>query len=201
MNALAMKPALPAPQPPEATAAPAAPTDAALVLAARAGEEWAREALFRRYARLALGLAYRILPFDQDSDDLVQDSFLYAFERLAHLSNPQAFQAWLSSIVVRTAGKRLRRRRLQFRLGLRSATPIDADEVVSRTAPPDIAAELRAVYGLLETLPAEERVALVLRRVERLEIPEIAQHMGLSVSTVKRRLNAAEARLERARRP
>jgi RNA polymerase sigma-70 factor, ECF subfamily len=177
------------------------PTDTALVLAARAGEEWAREALFRRYARLALGLAYRILPSDADIDDLVQDSFLYAFERLDRLSNPQAFQAWLSSIVVRTASKRLRRRRLQVRLGLRSNQPIDADEVVSRSAPPDVAAELRAVYGLLEKLPAEERVALVLRRVERLEIPEIAEQMGLSVSTVKRRLNAAEARLDRAAKP
>jgi RNA polymerase sigma-70 factor (ECF subfamily) len=177
------------------------PTDAALVLAARAGEEWAREALFRRYARLALSLAYRILPYDADIDDLVQDSFLYAFERLNGLTNPQAFQAWLSSIVVRTAGKRLRRRKLQIRLGLRGSEPIDVDQVVSRAAPPDVAAELRAVYALLETLPVEERIALVLRRVERLEIPEIAEHMGLSISTVKRRLNAAEAQLMRASKP
>lgn len=175
------------------------PTDAVLVLAARSGQAWAKEALFRRYARLALGLAYRILPSDADIDDLVQDSFMYAFERLGGLSNPQAFQAWLSSIVVRTAGKRLRRRRLQVRLGLRPNQPIDVDQVVARTAPPDVAAELHAVYGLLETLPVEERIALVLRRVERLEIPEIAEQMGLSMSTVKRRLNAAEERLERAR--
>jgi RNA polymerase sigma-70 factor (ECF subfamily) len=176
------------------------PTDAVLVTAARAGEDWAREALFRRHARLALGLAYRVMPYDADIDDLVQDSFLYAFERLHALSNPQAFQAWLCAIVVRTAGKRLRRRKLQTRLGLRPSQPIDVDEVVSRTAPPDVAAELRAVYGLLETLPVEERIALVLRRVERLEIPEIAANMGLSLSTVKRRLLAAEARLERARK-
>jgi RNA polymerase sigma-70 factor, ECF subfamily len=177
------------------------PTDAALVLAAREGQEWAREALFRRYARLALGLSYRIMPYDADIDDLVQDSFLYAFERLDRLSNPQAFQAWLCSIVVRTAGKRLRRRKLQIRLGLRSNQHIDADEVIASTAPPDVAAELRAVYGVLEQLPVEERIALVLRRVERLEIPEIADHMGLSVSTVKRRLAAAEARLSRAYEP
>jgi len=177
------------------------PSDAALVLAARAGEEWAREALFRRHARLALGLAYRLLPRDADLEDLVQDSFLSAFERLDRLSNPQAFQAWLSSIVVRTAGKRLRRRRLQVRLGLVRSEPIDVDQVVSRSAPPDVAAELRAVYGLLERLNVEERIALVLRRVEKLEIPEIAGHMGLSISTVKRRLSAAEARLERALEP
>jgi RNA polymerase sigma-70 factor (ECF subfamily) len=182
------------------TASGTAPSDAALVLASRAGEAWAREALFRRYARLALGLAYRIMPYDAELDDLVQDSFLYAFERLDRLSNPQAFQAWLSSIVVRTAGKRLRRRRLQVRLGLRSSKPIDADEVIAKTAPPDVAAELRAVYEMLERLPVEERVALVLRRVERLEIPEIAEHMGLSISTVKRRLHAAEERLLRSHR-
>lgn len=186
---------------PTATKSGAGPSDAALVLAARAGEPWAREALFRRYARLALGLAYRILPHDLEVDDLVQDSFLFAFEQLDRLSNPQAFQSWLSSIVVRTAGKRLRRRRLQIRLGLRSHQPIDADEVIARTAPPDVAAELRAVYALLEQLPAEERVALVLRRVERLEVPEIAEQMGLSVSTVKRRLRAAEARLSRSSEP
>ncbi|MEI9954373.1 MAG: sigma-70 family RNA polymerase sigma factor [Pseudomonadota bacterium] len=186
---------------PQPTKSGAGPSDAALVLAARAGEEWACEALFRRYARLALGLAYRILPRDADIDDLVQDSFLLAFERLDRLSNPQAFQAWLSSIVVRTAGKRLRRRRLQVRLGLLRSEPIDVDQVVSRSAPPDVAAELRAVYGLLEKLSVEERIALVLRRVERLEIPEIAAHMGLSTSTVKRRLSAAEARLERALEP
>ena len=179
----------------------AAPSDAELVLAARAGQEWAREALFRRYARMALGLAYRILPVDADIDDLVQDSFLLAFERLERLTNPQAFQAWLSSIVVRTAGKRLRRRRLQLRLGLLRREPIDADEVVSRAAPPDVAAELRAVYVLLERLSVEERIALVLRRVERLEIPEIAQQMGLSMSTVKRRLRAAEARLAQVNSP
>src|SRR4051812_6919505 len=204
MMALAMKQSLPESplRAPEPASKPAAtPTDAVLVLAARAGEDWAREALFRRYARLALGLAYRILPSDADIDDLVQDSFLYAFERLNGLTNPQAFQAWLSSIVVRTAGKRLRRRKLQIRLGLRSLTPIDADQAISRTAPPDVAAELRAVYGLLEALPVEQRIALVLRRVERLEIPEIAEQMQLSTSTVKRRLNAAEVRLERAVKP
>jgi RNA polymerase sigma-70 factor (ECF subfamily) len=196
-----MKELLSHPSPPQPTKSGAGPSDAALVLAARAGEEWAREALFRRYARLALSLAYRILPRDADIDDLVQDSFLSAFQRLDRLSNPQAFQAWLSSIVVRTAGKRLRRRRLQVRLGLVQSEPIDVDQVVSRSAPPDVAAELRAVYGLIEKLSVEERIALVLRRVERLEIPEIAEQMGLSSSTVKRRLSAAEARLERALKP
>ncbi len=173
------------------------PTDAALVVAARAGDGWAQEALFRRYARMALGLAYRMLPKDGDADDLVQDAFLYAFENLGRLQNPQAFAAWLGSIVVRTGSKRLRRQRLLTRLGIRRAEPIEPDAVIAPTAPPEVALELRALYRSLEGMPADERVVLVLRRVESFEIAQIAEYTGLSVSTVKRRLRSAESRLER----
>ncbi len=182
-----------------ASKAGAGPTDAALVPAARAGELWASEALFRRHARMAIGLAFRLLPRDIDADDVVQDSFVFALQRLSSLQNPQAFAAWLGSIVVRTVGKRLRRRRLLTRLGMRSAEPIDLSSVIAPSAPAEVAVQLRRVYALVETLPAEERIALVLRRVEGLELPEIAAHMGVSLSTVKRRLRAAEVQLERAR--
>jgi len=182
-----------------ATVSGAGPTDAALVIAARGGEDWAFEALFRRHANLVFGLAYRLLPRDADVDDVVQDVFSAAFERLGTLQNPQAFAAWLGSIVVNTVSKRIRRRRLLERLGLRSAEPYDPDQVVSPVAPVEASLELKAIYGVLERLPAEERVALVLRRVEGMEVAQIAVTMGLSVSTVKRRLTAAEARLERAR--
>ncbi|HVJ21233.1 MAG TPA: sigma-70 family RNA polymerase sigma factor [Polyangiaceae bacterium] len=178
----------------------AGPTDAALVIAARAGESWAQEALFRRHARMALGLAHRVLPQASEVDDLVQDAFLYAFEHLERLQNPQAFASWLGSIVVRTASKRLRRQRLLTRLGLRRSEPIDLDQVIGRSAPADVALELRAVYGILERLPVEERIALVLRRVETMTVEQIAETMNLSVSTVKRRLAAAEGRLEQERR-
>jgi len=95
--------------------------------------------------------------------------------------------------------KRLRRRRLLTRLGLRAAETIDPDRVVAATAPGEVAVELRRVYALVDQLPVEQRVALLLRRVDGLEIPEIAQYMHLSASTVKRRLKAAEELLERSR--
>jgi RNA polymerase sigma-70 factor, ECF subfamily len=177
----------------------AGPSDAALVAAARDGDAWAREALYRRHARMAIGLAHRLMPHDADVDDLVQDCFASALERLGALENPQAFAAWLGSIIVRAVSKRLRRQRLLTRLGLRIREAIDLDDLVSPAAPPDVAIELRRVYALLVHLPAEERVALVLRRVDGLEVPEIAATMRLSLSTVKRRLKAAEKWLERTR--
>ncbi len=172
------------------------PSDAVLVLAARAGEAWAREALFRRYAPMLNGLAYRVMGRDDEVDDLVQDTFVQALSGLHRLHDPQAFSGWLASILVGTAGKILRRRKLMRRFGLyRGEHPIDAETLVSPTAPPDVAADLRAVYRLVEALPVEQRMVLVLRRVEGMALEEISDVMGRSLATVKRRLVDAEAAL------
>ncbi|MGE0786954.1 MAG: RNA polymerase sigma factor [Sandaracinaceae bacterium] len=171
------------------------PTDAALVMATRHGDAWASDALFARYARLVHGLAFRLLGSDADVDDLVQDAFVEAFSNLHRLNEPSSFRSWLCSIVVRTAHKRLRRRALLTRLGLRRNEPVDVDALPLHAAPPDVAAHLRRIYALLHQLHPEERVALVLRRVEGLELAEIAARMDLSMTTVKRRLAAADAQL------
>ncbi|WP_075097586.1 RNA polymerase sigma factor [Sandaracinus amylolyticus] len=171
------------------------PSDAALVVAARAGEAWAQEALYRRYARMVNGLAWRLMPGDPDVEDLVQDVFIQALDALDRLTEPAAFGSWIGSITIRTAHKRLRRKRLKLRLGLARREPVDVDAVISSSAPPDVQSELRAMYRLLDELPTESRIALVLRRVEGLQLAEIAEQMGLSLATVKRRLDAAETKL------
>ena len=83
------------------------------------------------------GLAFRLMGRDADVDDLVQDAFVTAFAGLHGLDDPQAFAAWLGSIVVRTAGKVIRRRVLLERLGLRRRRePIDIDAVAARVGGP-----------------------------------------------------------------
>jgi RNA polymerase sigma-70 factor (ECF subfamily) len=174
------------------------PSDAALVIAARAREPWAREALFRRYAQMANGMALRLMGRDDDVDDLVQDSFASALRSLDRLENPNAFASWLGAIVVRTSCKVLRRRRLARRLGFGHPESIDVDALVSREAPPDVAVELRALYTILAELPAKVRVPLVLRRVEERSLDEIARLMGASLATVKRRIAEGERSLQEA---
>jgi RNA polymerase sigma-70 factor, ECF subfamily len=173
----------------------AGPSDAALVLAARAGEAWARESLFRRYRQMVYGLAFRLTGGSVHVDDLVQESFVRALRSLHKLRDPQSFARWLGSVVVYTASKMRRHERMRKRLGLAHPEPVDIDSFISRTAPPDIAMDLRAVYALLDVLPVEAHVALVLRRVEGMALEEIAEHMNLSLATVKRRLTLAERHL------
>jgi RNA polymerase sigma-70 factor (ECF subfamily) len=172
------------------------PADAELVRAARRGETWAAEALVRRHARALNGLALRLLGRDGDVDDVVQDTFVGAFAALDRLQDPQAFQAWLSGILVRVVGKLIRRRRLLARLGMgRAVLTIDLDALVAPTVPQDDAIELRRLYALAERLPAAVRVPLLLQRVEGLGLEEIARLTGASLATVKRRVAEAEAAL------
>lgn len=167
--------------------------DGGLVQASREGQAWAQEALFKRYLRVAVGQAWRLIP-NEDPEDLAQDALVHALTHLDRLAEPQAFAAWLSTIVVRLAMSRLRKKHLLSRLGLGRSEPIDPDTMsVGVTA--EARVELREVYVVLGQLPPEERVALVLRRVEGMELKEVAEAMSLSLATVKRRLTAAEARL------
>jgi RNA polymerase sigma-70 factor (ECF subfamily) len=181
---------------------PAGPTDAALVVAAREGEAWAREALFRRHARMANGLAFRLLGRDHEVDDVVQDAYVTVLDRLHRLEDPQAFAAFLGSVIVHRVRRVLRRRRLARRLGLLPrAVPIDPTAFVASTAPPDAVAELRSLYAIVEELPTDERLALLLRRVEGLPLEEVAALCDCSLATVKRRIAAAEKHLAAADAP
>jgi RNA polymerase sigma-70 factor, ECF subfamily len=176
------------------------PSDSTLVAAACRGEPWAREAIFRRYAVMMNGIAFHLMGRDKDVDDLVQDSFVEALSNLDRLREPAALAAWLRSIVVHRAGKLIRKRRLLSRLGLgRDSLRVDPDSLVARVMPADVAVELRAIYRLVEALPAEQRIPLVLRRIEGLTLQEIASTTNTSLATVKRRLTRAETALDEAR--
>jgi RNA polymerase sigma-70 factor (ECF subfamily) len=175
-------------------------SDEALVVAGRNGDVAALDALFARFANMVHGLAFRLVGTDSEVDDIVQDAFVEALTHLHRLEEPAAFRGWLKSIVVRTTCKRLRRRRLLTRLGLRRPEPIELDALpIANSAPAEVVAELRLIFSLIDELPVQERVALVLHRVEGMTLPEVAEQMKLSLTTVKRRIAAAERAVSQRR--
>jgi len=182
----------------KATRSGVGPSDAALVVAARAGEMWAKEALFRRHARTVNGLVFRLLGRDNaDFEDHVQEAFCLSFQSLGSLREPQAFASFLCSTAVRVVYKTLKRRKMLARLGLAHSGPFDAAELVSKAAPPDAAAELKAIFECLIELGAKEQLVVLLRRVEGYKIDEIVALTGMSSGTVKRKLARAEELLAR----
>jgi RNA polymerase sigma-70 factor, ECF subfamily len=177
----------------------AGPTDEALVLRVLekdAGAVNAFETLYRRHAGTALNLAVRIQGSTSDVEDIVHDAFVRAHQRIAELRDPAAFRSWLGSIVVRLVRTRLRRRRLVAMLGLATPEPVDLDAVASPDADPEVRALLAQMYALLQTLPADERIAWTLRHVERHRLESVAGLVGCSLATAKRRIGRAQAFLE-----
>jgi len=176
-------------------AVPARPSDGEIVAAARTGELWAQEALYRASAPSAFGLVRRLLGTDEDVDDVVQDTFLTAFRTLESLRDDDAFRAWMLRIAVGKVSRVIRKRRVLAMLGLRSKERPDLDDVLGPSATPEIALELQRIYRFVVSLPADIRVAFVLRRVEGRTLEEIAELTSASLATVKRRVARADAAL------
>jgi RNA polymerase sigma-70 factor (ECF subfamily) len=158
--------------------------DAHLVRAARDGDERAFGALYERYARVIHGLLLARAP-RADVDDLVQDVFLAAWNRLNSLRDPAAFGGWLSMIA--------RNRASDFH---RQA--VEAVELPENLSAPEVSsarAEALAVLDVIRTLPVAYRETLVLRLVEGLTGPEIAERTGLTAASVRVNLHRGMALL------
>lgn len=130
---------------------------------------------------------------DADHDDLVSDAFEAMVKKVGQVRNVEATRAWVRQVTVNTVRMELRRRRWR-RLFTR-------DEEKALQHPdlriPDEAQRerTRCLYRALERLPVDERSMLALRHLEGLELTEVAAAMGQSLSTLKRHLARAEARL------
>lgn len=153
--------------------------------------------VFRRYASYVARVGLRLLGDDSEVDDLVQDVFLEAHRGLHSVREPAALGGWLARICVRRATRRLRRRRLLRFLSLDSFT--DRELPFDASATPDERAEVQKLYRWLDGLPAEERVAWLMRHVEGESLDAMVALCGCSKSTVQRRLLRAEARLRALR--
>ena len=175
----------------------AALPDAQLVALGVRGDSAALSLLYKRHAAFAINLATRIEGSSRDVEDIAHDAFLRAFERLGDLSDPAAFRSWLGSIVVHKVRSRMRRARILSLLGMgRGSEPVDLDALASSDASPHARAQIAQIYALLQTLPADDRIAWILRAVEGHELETVARMVGCSLATVKRRIGRAQQFLD-----
>src|SRR5579862_3734773 len=84
------------------------PDDVELVRRARAGDAWAHEAIYRRYVQRVARVAQRLLRDPAEVDDVVQETFLIAFEKIDALAEPAALRGWLTQIAVSRVHRRFR---------------------------------------------------------------------------------------------
>lgn len=158
------------------------------------GDQWAKEALYRRYVKVVWSTALHMMGNRADAQDVVQDTFVEAFRDVATLRAHAALRPWLLRISVHQAHRRFRRRRLLRRLGLdHSVDDAALDALLHQGASPELKSELRAVERALNEASVAERFAWVLRFVDGHSLDEIAAASDCSLATVKRRLARAQA--------
>ncbi len=177
--------------------------DAALVRKARAGDADAFRELVERHERAIFRLAHHITQNAQDAEDVLQETFLRAYEHLDEFRGDSKFSTWLVRIAVNQALMKLRKRKSDRSVSLDETFDTGEDVVVREIAvwdgdPEQLYSqeELRNILAsAIESLPPIFRTVFALRDIEELSTEETAQILNLSVPAVKSRLLRARLQL------
>jgi RNA polymerase sigma-70 factor, ECF subfamily len=146
--------------------------EATLIHAAQNGDRVAFGALYEQYGRLIHGILLAHVSYS-DAEDLMQDVFVKALERLPALREPRAFCGWLIAIARRMASDHLRKKQITTETGSFLPSGVAAD------------GEAFEVLAMIQRLPESYRETLILRLVEGMTGPEIAARTGLTPDSVR----------------
>jgi RNA polymerase sigma-70 factor (ECF subfamily) len=177
--------------------------ESVLVAQAREGDTRAFGDLVRRYEGKIFRLANHITQNREDAEDVLQETFMKAYEHLEQFKGDSKFYTWIVRIAVNQALMKLRRRKTDKSVSLDEEIDTGEDTVVREIAawgedPEEqfTREELGEILdGAVQSLDPPYRSVFVLRDVEDLSTEETAEALGLSVPAVKSRLLRARLQL------
>lgn len=179
------------------------PDDLPLILAAQRGDLEAFNGLVMRYQNIAYTVAYRLLGEPFAAADAAQDAFIRAYRKI-HDYRGGSFKAWLLKIVTHIAYDQIRHDQRRPAVGIDDLPGADFDDgptLPSDDVLPEDAAEQRdmqrAIHDCLQTLPAEQRLTLVMFDLQDFSYQEIAEINAVQLGTVKSRLSRARLGMRR----
>jgi RNA polymerase sigma-70 factor (ECF subfamily) len=178
-------------------------SDEHLVELAKIGDDGAFPELVKRYSRRILRVARNITNNDEDSEDVLQETFMKAFTHLDGFQGNSKFYTWLVRIAMNEALMKLRKRKTGKVVSLDEELDTGDDTIVREIAvwegnPEDKFSqeELREILdSAIASLPEGFRVVFQLRDIEELSTEETAEILGLSIPAVKSRLLRARLQL------
>jgi RNA polymerase sigma-70 factor, ECF subfamily len=174
-----------------------------LVAKAREGDLASFNELVQRYDRKIFRLAKHITQNDEDAEDVLQETFLKAFEHLGDFQGQSKFYTWIVRIAVNESLMKLRKRKSDRTVPLDEPVDTGEDTVVREIAVwednPEQKYSREELASILEeaveTLRPAFRTVFVLRDIEELSTEETAEALGISVPAVKSRLLRARLQL------
>src|SRR5689334_1215845 len=177
--------------------------ESVLVVQAREGDTAAFAELVRRYEGKIFRLAQHITQNREDAEDVLQETFMKAYEHLDQFKGDSKFYTWIVRIAVNQALMKLRRRKTDKSVSIDDTIDTGEDTVVREIAAWDENPEQRfsreeigtIMDGAIQGLDPIYRSVFVLRDIEELSTEETADALGLSVPAVKSRLLRARLQL------
>lgn len=178
------------------------PTDAELIAAVLKGDTASFEPLVKRYQPRVFGTARRYARRESEIEDIVQEVFLKAFQKLASYRAEAPFEHWLMRLAVRTCYDFLRRHQRNREMNFTDMTEAETDWLERFNANPadtsERAAAARELVGrVLAQLSPDARLVITLLELEDRSVKEIAQLTGWSVPLVKVRAFRARAQMRK----
>lgn len=167
-----------------------------LVQSARGGSLAAFEQLFRSHERRIYGLALHMLQDEGAAEDVLQDTFLRAWENLGRLRHEKAFSGWLRRIALNLIWDKLRSRAPLAEMELAAAERVPDPEPGAERALAG-ATTARLVQEAVMRLPEHQRVVVALYYWEDLPVNEIGEMLGIARGTVISRLARGRETLRR----
>ncbi len=174
-----------------------------LVVQARAGDTGAFAELVRRYEGKIFRLAQHITQNREDAEDVLQETFLKAYEHLDQFQGNSKFYTWIVRIAVNQALMKLRKRKTDHSVSIDDTIDTGEDTVAREIAAWDENPEERysreelneILASAIDSLAPPYRTVFVLRDIEDLSTEETAEALDLSVPAVKSRLLRARLQL------
>ncbi len=168
----------------------------AWVKEALAGNEESFIQLADAYAKPVYNLAYRMLGNAAEAEDAAQETFIRVYTRLQTYDPSRKFSSWLLSIASHHCIDRLRRRRNNF-VSLDELPPWNEPACEEESPVQKLVRKEReeTIRRLLDQLPPDYRLAMVLRYWYDLSYDEMAEVTGSTISAIKSRLHRARLRM------
>ena len=176
--------------------------DAQLIQRVLEGDDTAFSVLVKKYQKSVHALVWRKIGDFHIAEDITQDTFLKAYQRLSTLKKPQRFASWLYVIATNYCKMWMRKKRLSTQ----SLEDINSTELASATYSGYVIAgneqemaeaQREVVKKLLAKLQESERTVITLHYLGGMTYKEISEFLGVSVGTIKTRVYRARRRLKK----
>ncbi|MYF99780.1 sigma-70 family RNA polymerase sigma factor [Candidatus Poribacteria bacterium] len=165
------------------------------------GDDTAFSTLVGNYQKQVHALAWRKIGDFHIAEEITQDTFLKAYQKLATLKKPQQFAGWLYVIATRCCHDWLRKKHIQ----IESLDELDNDTfepeaysryVTEQKTKVTVETQRQVVKKLLATLPESERTVITLHYFGEMTCEKMSEFLGVSANTIKSRLRRARNRLK-----